>query len=125
MRVLAFFAMVLVLAGCNSYQLKYAAVPQPAGANIFADYTPLQGAVGVNIDTDGRRLEEVSVKRTDGTVVRPVNISYPAVGHSAAVGTGFGFGSGHVGVGTGIGIPVGPERTYGLTTVTFEEAALG
>jgi hypothetical protein len=116
---------LMLLVGCNSYNLRYAANPQPVGANLFADYTPLQGAVGIPIDTDGRRLEEVYIKRPDGTVARPLNIGYAPMGHGAALGTGLGFGTGRVGVGTGVGIPIGPERSYGLTTATFDEAALG
>jgi hypothetical protein len=114
-----------LLAGCNSYHLRYPAVPQPSGARIFADYTLLQDAVGVSVDTDGRRLEGIYVKKPEGVLVRPVNIVYPAFAASGAVGTGVGFGSGHVGVGTGVFAPVGPERAQGLTTATFGAAALG
>lgn len=117
--------MVTLLAGCNSYSLRYTANPQPKNANIYADYMPLQDAVGMSIDTDGRRLEEVFVKKPDGTVVHPLNVVYPGFGHSAALGTGIGVGSGHVGVGTGFGFPVGPERAQGLTTATFSAEALG
>jgi hypothetical protein len=129
MRILATLPLLLLLVGCNSYNLRYAANPQPSGANLFADFTPLQGAVGFPLDTDGRRLEEVSVRRADGTVVRPLNIVYPGFGKAATIGTGIGtgFGFGHAGVGTGlgVGIPIGPERAQGLTTVTFDEQTLG
>lgn len=125
LRLASLGVLLVMLGGCNAYNLRYEARPQPRGGNVFADFTPLQGAVGFPIDTDGRRLEEVYVRRGDGTMVRPVNIVYPGFGKSAAIGTGIGFGHGGLGVGTGIGIPVGPERAQGLTTVTFEEAALG
>jgi hypothetical protein len=115
-----------VLGGCsNGYNLHYAADPQPAGANLFADYTPLQDGVGVTVDTDGRRLEEIYVKKADGTVARPLNITYPRFEKSATIGTGIGLGFGSVGVGTGVGVPVGPERARGLTTATFGAGALG
>src|SRR5689334_2840075 len=103
-------ALVLVAAllfgACNTYNLKYKPDPQPSGANLFADFVTLQDSVAVVIDTDGRRLEEIYVKKPDGTIVRPLNISYPATYRSSAVGIGFGYGAGsHVGVGTGVGVP--------------------
>jgi hypothetical protein len=132
MRTLSLLGLLLFLffGGCNAYSLRYAATPQPQWANVFADYTPLQGAVGFPIDTDGRRLEEASVRRLDGTLVRPLNIVYPGFAKSAAIGTGIGtgWGVGHhgiIGTGLGIGIPIGPERAQGLTTATFDEQTLG
>jgi hypothetical protein len=116
---------ISLIAGCNGYQLRYQANPQPQWANVYADYTLLQDAIGVSIDTDGRRLEEVFIRKADGTQVRPLNISYPGFSKSAAIGSGLGFGAGHVGFGTGIGIPIGPDRARGLTTATFSTAALG
>jgi len=115
----------LSLTACNSYNLRYAAQPQPKGANLYADYTPLQDAVGMTLDTDGRRLEEIYVQKSDATQVRPLNIAYPAFGKSAALGTGVGLGAGHVGLGTGISFPIGPERARGLTTATFSSTTLG
>jgi hypothetical protein len=111
--------------GCNGYNLRYKADPQPQGATLFADFTPLQDAVAAVVDTDGRRLEEIFVRRADGSVVRPVNVIYPGFGKSAALGTGLGVGAGHVGIGTGLSIPIGPERAHGLTTATFAATALG
>jgi hypothetical protein len=116
---------LVALTGCNSYNLHYKAEPQPDGANIFADFTTLQDAIGVSVDTDGRRLEEIYIKKSDGTLVRPANIAYPGFGKSASIGTGVGVGGGSVGVGTGIFMPVGPERARGLTTATFASSAVG
>jgi len=118
------FATFLLLTGCNSYNLRYKADPQPSGANLFADYTQLQDAVGVSIDTDGRRLEDVFIAKADGSVVHPLNIAFAGMGPAGSVGVG-GFGAGdHVGVGSGLFFPVG-ERTRGLTTATFSTAAIG
>ncbi len=118
------FAVVL-FAGCNSYKLRYRAEPQPAGAHVFVDCTRLQDAVGIYVDTDGRRLEEIFVRRGDGNVVRPARIDYPAFGRSASIGPGIGVGVGSVGVGVGVGFPVGPKRAKGLTTATFGAEAMG
>src|SRR5947209_1949584 len=91
---------VMLLYGCNSYNLRYEAQPQPQNLHVYADYVPLQGAVGFTIDTNGMRLQEAGVEKPGGgELVRPLSIAYPAFGHNAAIGTGVGVGSGHVGVG--------------------------
>ncbi len=119
----------LFLGACNTYNLKYRPDPQPSGVNIFADFVQLQDSVAVVIDTNSRRLEEIFVKKSDGTVVRPLNISYPASYQSSSLGFGIGgfSGGGHGGVGTGVGvgIPVGPSESYGTTTATFAAEPLG
>ncbi|HVS70617.1 MAG TPA: hypothetical protein VHQ47_05115 [Phycisphaerae bacterium] len=115
----------LLLGGCNSYSLRYRAQPQPKYHHVYADFTPLQDAVGFSIDTDGRRLEEVYVKKGDGTVVHPVSIAYPGFGRNGALFPGIGVGGGHVVGGIGVGIPIGPKRAEGLTTATFEQSAVG
>jgi hypothetical protein len=111
--------------GCNSYNLRYRAQPQPKNAHLFADYLPLQSAVGFSIDTDGGRLEEAYVRKPDGSVVHPANIVFPGFSRSNAVFPGVGIGTGHVGFGLGAGIPVGPEQARGLTTATFAQPELG
>ena len=77
------------------------------------------------MDTDGRRLEEIYIRKSDGTQVLPLNIEYPRFEKTASVGTGVGVGIGPVGVGTGVGVPVGPERARGVTTATFSSSAIG
>jgi hypothetical protein len=121
----ALLALAACAAGCNSYNLRYEARPQPKNAHLFADYTPLQNAVGFYIDTDGGRLEEVSVRRPDGAVVHPTNIAYPGFARSSSIFPGVGVGTGHVGFGVGAGIPIGPEEAKGLTSATFAQPDLG
>ena len=116
---------VLLLGGCNSYNLRYEARPQPKGANLFADYHLLQDAVGISVDTDGQRLEDIFIRKSDGTIVRPMNIAYPGFGRAVSVGPGIGVGAGPMGIGTGIAFPVGPQRARGLTSATFSEAVVG
>lgn len=121
---LKLFVLAFVAAGlgaCNSYHLHYEARPQPENAHLYADYTLLQDAVGFMVDTDGGRLEEIYVKKGDGTAVHPVSIAYPAFGKSAAIGPGIGIGP----VGVGVGVPVGPDRAKGLTSATFSKDAIG
>jgi hypothetical protein len=110
---------VFFLGGCNSYNLRYAAIPQPKGANLFADYNLLQDAVTVMVDTDGNRLEDIYVTRGDGAIVRPLAIQHAGYYQSAALGTGIGGFGRHVGGGVGMGFPVGPRRAHGLTTAAF------
>ena len=116
---------IMLLAACNSYNLRYQPAPQPGNVHLYADYTQLQDSIGVSIDTDGQRLEDVYIKKADGTVVHAANISYPSYGHNAAVGVGVGGGSGSVGLGGGFLAPVGSEHAHGLTTATFSAAAIG
>lgn len=111
--------------GCNSYNLRYRAEPQPKNAHIYADYTPLENATAFSIDTDGGRIEEVFIRKADGTIVHPLNMGYPGFGKSSALFPGVGFGTGHVGFGLGAGIPIGPERASGLTAATFSQPGLG
>ena len=113
--------LLATLFGCNSYKLRYEAKPQPSGRHLFADYTMLQDSLGIYVDTDGKRLEEIFIRKPDGSVVRPVRIDYPAFGRAASIGPGIGVGP----VGVGIGFPIGPKRAAGLTTATFAETSAG
>ncbi len=115
----------LLLGGCNSYNLRYSAQPQPKYHHVYADFTPLQDAIGFSIDTDGRRLEEIYVRKADGSIVHPLSLAYPGFTRNGALFPGIGVGGGHVVGGIGAGIPIGPKRADGLTTATFQQSALG
>lgn len=113
-------AVLMALAGCASASLPYQPDPQPSGARISAAYQLTGDRVRIEIDTDGRRLEEAKILRADGTEVRALAIDDPPVvssGSPVGVGIGVGGGSfggrGGVGVGTGVsvGIPVGGSST--------------
>ena len=112
----------LVLVACtNSAGLRYQPDQQPGAMHVYADYQMLQDRIGVLIDTDGRRLEDVYITKLDGTIVRALSIAYPAFGQSVVVGSGIGVGP----IGVGAGVPVGPKRAQGLTTATFAQQAVG
>ncbi len=109
-------AWLVALGGCASASLPYQPDPQPAGARISAAYQLAGDRVRIEIDTDGRRLEEAKILRTDGVEVRALAIDNPpAVSFGPPVGVGIGVGGGSfggrggIGVGTGVsvGIPVG------------------
>jgi hypothetical protein len=111
---------LLALAGCASASLPYQPDPQPAGARISAAYQLVGDRLRIEIDTDGRRLEEIRILTAGGTEVRALAIDTPPVvssGSPVGVGIGVGGGSfggrGGIGVGTGVsvGIPVGGGST--------------
>ena len=111
---------LLALAGCASASLPYQPDPQPPGARISAAYQLAGDRLRIEIDTDGRRLEEVRILTAGGAEVRALAIDEaPVVSSGSPVGVGIGVGGGSfggrsgVGVGTGlsVGIPVGGGST--------------
>ena len=111
---------LLALAGCATASLPYQPDPQPAGARISAAYQLVDDRLRIEIDTDGRRLEEIRILTAGGTEVRALAIDNPPVvssGSPVGVGIGVGGGSfggrGGIGVGTGVsvGVPVGGGST--------------
>lgn len=109
-----------VLAGCAHASLPYTPDQQPEGARVSAAYQILADRLRIEIDTDGRRLEEIRILTAAGAEVRALAIDNPPVvssGSPVGVGIGVGGGSyggrGGIGVGTGVsvGIPVGGGAT--------------
>lgn len=124
----------LVLAGCSRATLPYAPDPQPRGATISAAYQLVGDRLRIEVDTDGRPLEQAWIIRPDGSSVAVQAIENPPVvtgpGSSVSIGVGGGtFGGGGIGVGTGVGvgIPVGApsSRIAGNTVVWFPLAQAG
>ena len=124
---------LLVLAGCAHATLPYAPDPQPRGARVSADVQVIGDRVRIEIDTDGRRLEQAWLVKPDGGSVAAAAVeSAPVVanpGPSLSVGVGgasYGHGVG-VGSGVGVGVPVGRGsiRTVGNTIVWFPAAQAG
>jgi hypothetical protein len=122
-----------LLAGCARTTLPYKPEVQPRGAQVSAAYHVIADRVGIEIDTDGRRLEQAWIFKPDGQAVAPDSIDLPPTvtgpGPSINVGVGGGSYGGGFGVGTGVGvgIPVGtgPTRTAGNTFVWFPSASVG
>ncbi|HEX6212340.1 MAG TPA: hypothetical protein VF136_16280 [Methylomirabilota bacterium] len=115
-RMVALAVLLGALGGCAGTSLPYRPDPQPSGARISAAYQLTGDRLRIEIDTDGRRLEEARILRTDGVEIQPLAIDNPPVvssGPPVGVGVGVGGGSfggrGGIGVGTGVsvGIPVG------------------
>jgi hypothetical protein len=115
-RMVALAALLGALGGCAGTSLPYRPDPQPSGARISAAYQLTGDRLRIEIDTDGRRLEEARILRTDGVEIQALAIDNPPVvssGPPVGVGVGLGGGSfggrGGIGVGTGVsvGIPVG------------------
>ncbi len=114
------------LSACSTATLPFK--PETPGTTVSADYILLADRVRVEVDTDGYRLEDAQLVRSDGAVVRPQFIESPPPGTGSSVGLGIGTGrtsygrGGAVGVGTGIGmeVPVGAgNRVQGHTVLYF------
>ena len=120
---------LLALAGCASASLPYQPDPQPAGAKISAGYQLAGDRLRIEVDTDGRRLEEAKILKANGAEVPAMAVDNPPTivspGSPVGVGVGVGGGSfggrGGVGVGTGVsvGIPVGGGPTSSVEGNTF------
>jgi len=67
----------VVLLGCSSYGYRYQPHPQVLGSPVFADYREQAQDVDILVDTDGLRLQDVAIARSDGTLVKPSHIDYP------------------------------------------------
>jgi hypothetical protein len=124
---------VLMLGACSRATLPYTPEPQPRGARVSAAYQVVGDRLGIEIDTDGRLLEQAWILKPDGTSVPPhaVDAAPVVTGPPPTISIGVGGGSygGGVGVGTGVGmgVPVGrgSSRTEGNTTAWFPVAAAG
>lgn len=126
-------AAVLVLAGCARATLPYTPEQQPPGARVSAAYLVVEDRLRIEIDTDGRRLEQAWIMKPDGTSVaaQAVDAAPVVTGPPPTIGVGVGggtFGSG-VGVGTGVsvGFPIGSgsSRAQGNTIAWFPLAPVG
>jgi len=108
------------------------------GARISADYTLIQDVLRVEIDTDGRQLQDAFILSPEGRPVRAATVEYPPLAPpSTALQVGLGFGAGNLGsggavpVGTGtvtglaIGVPIGEGRLQGSVLATFSAPAVG
>jgi hypothetical protein len=124
---------VLVLGGCARATLPYTPEQQPRGARVSAAYHVVADRLGIEIDTDGRLLEQAWILKPDGTSLPPQAVDAPPVvtGPPPTIGVGVGGATsgGRVGVGTGIGVgfPIGggSSRTQGNTTAWFPLASSG
>ena len=124
---------MLALAGCSRATLPYRPDPQPAGVKVSANYQLVGDRLRIEIDTDGRMLEQAWIMRPGGASVAPVAIEPAPVtvdsGPTFSIGIGggsFGRGGG-VGGGVSTGIPVGggSQRVRGNTIVWFPAGPAG
>jgi len=125
--------LAVALAGCAHATLPYTPEQQPEGARISAAYQLLADRVRVELDTDGRRLEDVWIVKPDSTAVRASAIENAPVvtGPGPTIGVGVGGGSwgrgGGIGTGVGVGVPIGsgPTRIEGNTFASFPLDQIG
>ena len=124
-------AMLLSLSGCAATTLPYTPAQQPSGARVSAAYQLVADRLRIEINADGRRVEEAKILKADGSELRAMAIdTAPPVttgGFGICIGGGS-FGShGGVGVGTGVsvGVPVGGSDIPGHTFAWFPLAEAG
>jgi hypothetical protein len=116
------FVALLALAGCSRATLPYRPEPQPPGARLSASYEIVGDRVRIEIDTDGRPLEQVWIMRRPGAHVAPETVGAPSVvtnlGPAFSIGLGVGTweDSGNAASGLGISIPVGGGSSPGAAT---------
>ena len=130
------FALLIALTGCSTATLPFKPVSQPSGVSLSADYVLLADRLRVEVDTDGYRLEDAQIVRSDNVAVRPQTIEQPPPASAGGSGFGIGLGGGTfsggrgggVGVGTGVGvsIPMGSDtRVAGNTALYFALNQIG
>ena len=131
LRTLFTLVVLVALAGCSGATLPYKPDRQPSGARVSAAYQLVGDRVRIEIATNGRRVEEATIVKSDESVVRPVAMDVtPGATYSSPVSIGVGGGTygGRVGVGTGVsvGVPVGGSSTPdGNTFASFLAAQAG
>ena len=124
----------LMLCGCARATLPYTPEQQPRGARVSAAYQVIGDQLGIEIDTDGRLLEQVWILKPDGTSVPPAAVDAapvattppPTVG-VGAVGSGTSGGRARAGGGIGISFPIGggSSRSQGTSFAWFPLARAG
>ena len=125
--------LVALLTGCAHATLPYKPEPQPRGAKVSAATQVVGDRLRVEIETNGKSVEQAWIIRPGGASVAPSNVELPRVvtgpppTFSIGVG-GASYGRGvSVGSDVGVGVPVGsgPTRTEGNTVVWFPLAQIG
>jgi hypothetical protein len=125
---------VLMLCGCARATLPYTPEQQPRGARVSAAYQIIGDRLGIEIDTDGRLLEQAWILKPDGTSLAVQAIDAPPMVPTPPPSVGVGVGGsgttgGRVGVGGGIGLsfPIGggTSRAQGTTFAWFPLAQAG
>ena len=125
---------LLAVVGCSRPSLPYRPDLQPSGARVSAAYQVLGDRIRIEIDTDGRRLEQAWIIKPDGSSVAAQEVELPPVvrgsSPSFSIGIGGATAVGHggaVGTGASVGVPLGEgaPRMAGNTAVWFPLAAAG
>ena len=124
---------LVLLAGCSHATLPYTPDPPPRGGRVSAAYQVVGDRLRIELDTNGKALEQAWIMKPGGASVAPDNVENAPVvtgpPPSISIGVGgasYGRGVG-VGTGVGVGVPIGsgPSRTQGNTIVWFPLAAAG
>ena len=125
--------LVVLLAGCAHATLPYRPEPQPRGAKVSAATQVVGDRLRVEIETNGKSVEQAWIIRPGGAAVAPDNVELPrtVTGPPPTISIGVGGASAGRGVAVGsdvgVGVPVGtgPTRTEGNTIAWFPLAQVG
>jgi uncharacterized membrane protein YgcG len=104
---------VVVLGGCARATLPYTPEQQPRGARVSAAYQVVGDRLGIEIDTDGRLLEQAWILKPDGTSVPPHAVDAPPLVTTPPPTVGVGVGGGTTGRRTSVGGGVGMSFPFG------------
>lgn len=122
-------AALLALAGCAVRTLPYTPETQPPGAQVSAAYQVIGDRLRIEIQSEGRRVDDAVIVRPDGSVVRPraITSDHGMRGGPLGVGVGIGTWRGGLGVDTdlSVGIPFGSGAWPGSTFAYFPLDAAG
>jgi hypothetical protein len=125
---------LLAVVGCARPTLPYRPDVQPSGARVSAAYQVQGERIRIEIDTDGRRLEQAWIIKPDGSRIAAEAIDLPPLVSGSSSAFSFGLGGitsvgsgGAVGTGASVDLPVGggAPRPAGPTGAWFPLEAAG
>jgi hypothetical protein len=77
-----------VFCGCSEYGYRYQPHPQEWSNLVFADYRINGDTIDILVDTNGFRLQQISILKADGTFAKPTSIDYPEFEDQVTQGNG-------------------------------------
>jgi hypothetical protein len=70
-------AAMLFLVGCNQYGYRYQPHAQMTLSPIHADYRIEPKSVDILVDTNGMKLNNIAIAKSDGELVQPTSVDTP------------------------------------------------
>jgi hypothetical protein len=102
----------LLMASCSSeYGYRYGPHPQDWQNAVYADYRMAGDTVDILVDTNGYRLQTISILKSDGTFVKPTGVDLPQFEDELTQGNGV--------------MIHGPSLAQGPTVAHFKKSEIG